>query len=55
MTGGYLMKRLQLPLAGVAKLVCVVSSVCVLFYVGMFFLGCHTLTLAGVTVGYPQR
>ncbi|XP_064649449.1 solute carrier organic anion transporter family member 5A1-like [Lineus longissimus] len=54
MTGGYMMKRLQLPLSGMAKLLIAICSASVVCFGTILFLGCGNIDLAGITASYTK-
>ncbi|CAH1786389.1 unnamed protein product [Owenia fusiformis] len=55
-TGGYALKRLRLDLLGMIQLLGSISFVPVVSLIVLFFLGCNSIQLAGVTIPYePLR
>jgi hypothetical protein len=53
-TGGAVMRRLQLSVLGMTRLLLVLGMIPAILVAVLLFLGCKNLSLAGITTGYPQ-
>ena len=53
--GGVLMKRLKLPMPGIAKFMLAMYTLPIIAIIILFFLGCTSVDLAGINAGYTEK